>query len=51
MDDHERANWERIRVHLEKVGATDSYFYKRAVTIGGGRPDPLNHPRPEHSSD
>ena len=41
MNKDEKANWERIKEALEKEGKTDNYFYKRAVAICNGEPDPL----------
>ena len=41
MDKHERDNWKKVKDALEKADKTDSYFYKRAVTITEGKPDPL----------
>ncbi len=40
------ANWERIREHMEASGKTDNYFYKRAVAIGEGKPDPMPQQKP-----
>jgi len=34
-------NWQKVKEALEKAGKTDSMFYKRAVAIVAGRPDPL----------
>jgi len=41
MDDTERENWERVRDALLAEGKTDCMFYKRAVAICEGKPDPL----------
>ena len=41
MHPDEVANWERIREHMEASGKTDNYFYRRAVAIGAGKPDPM----------
>jgi hypothetical protein len=41
MDDTERANWEKVKDALETAGKTDCMFYKRAVAICAGKPDPL----------
>lgn len=41
MDKTEKANWEKVKVALEEAGKTDSMFYKRAVAICDGKPDPL----------
>lgn len=39
-------NWVRIKRALEKAGKTDSFFYRRAITILRGRPDPLTKTSP-----
>jgi len=41
MSEAERENWEKVKVALEEAGKTDCYFYKRAVAICKGKPDPL----------
>lgn len=41
MDDRTRSNWAKIKEALEQAGKTDSMFYKRALEILAGRPDPL----------
>ena len=41
MDAETRANWMKIKLALEKAGKTDSWYYKRAVRILAGKPDPL----------
>lgn len=41
MDETERTNWEKVKVALEEAGKTDTMFYKRAVAICKGDPDPL----------
>jgi len=35
-------NWVTIKLALEKAGKTDCMFYRRAVAIVAGRPDPLD---------
>jgi len=42
MDAETRANWLKIKLALEKAGKTDSYFYKRAIMILAGKPDPFD---------
>lgn len=56
MDDHTLSNWRKIKETMEASGKTDNHFYKRAVDILAGRPDPmdvfslpLRSPRPESS--
>lgn len=41
MDKHTLDNWRRVKEALEKAGKTDCFFYKRAVQILAGKPDPL----------
>jgi hypothetical protein len=41
MDNHTLENWQRVKEALEKAGKTDCMFYRRAVAILSGRPDPL----------
>tara|TARA_B100001093_G_C26778781_1_gene993601 strand:+ start:1212 stop:1340 length:129 start_codon:yes stop_codon:yes gene_type:complete len=41
MDKTELENWEKVKAALEEADKTDSYFYKRAVAITSGKPDPL----------
>ena len=41
MSEAERENWEKVKVALEEAGKIDCYFYKRAVAICKGKPDPL----------
>ena len=41
MSEEERKNWERIKETLEHNKKTDNWFYKRAVAICAGKPDPL----------
>lgn len=41
MDDKELENWQRVKDALEKANKTDTFYYKRAVAILEGKPDPL----------
>lgn len=41
MDRKTVENWKRIAQALENAGKTDCMFYKRAVAILSGKPDPL----------
>ena len=41
MDRRTFENWEKVKQALEKAGKTDSWYYKRAVFIIAGKPDPL----------
>lgn len=41
MDRRTLENWQRVKKALEKAGKTDSWYYKRAVSILAGKPDPL----------
>ena len=42
MDAHTRENWRKIRDTLEAAGKTDNHYYKRALAILAGKPDPLD---------
>ena len=42
MDRRTVENWQKVKEALEKDGKTDSMFYRRAVAIVAGRPDPLH---------
>jgi len=42
MDSRKYSNWRRVKEALEKANKTDCLFYKRAVAILSGRPDPLD---------
>ena len=42
MDKDTKENWQKIKTSLEEQGATDNYYYKRAVAIVSGGPDPLD---------
>ena len=41
MDSRTYENWRKVKEALEKAGKTDCMFYKRAVAILSGKPDPL----------
>ena len=41
MDEATLNNWRLIKELLERQGKTDCLFYKRALAILAGRPDPL----------
>ena len=41
MDDKELENWQRVKDALEESNKTDTFYYKRAVAILEGKPDPL----------
>lgn len=41
MGKEELENWKKVKDALEEAGKTDSFFYKRAVAILKGEPDPL----------
>jgi hypothetical protein len=41
MDSRTYVNWKKVKEALESAGKTDSMFYRRAVTILNGKPDPL----------
>ena len=35
-------NWRKIRDHMERVGQTNNYYYRRALAILSGKPDPFD---------
>tara|TARA_R100000951_G_scaffold97597_1_gene87247 strand:+ start:85 stop:213 length:129 start_codon:yes stop_codon:yes gene_type:complete len=41
MDRQTVENWKKVKDALEKADKTDCMFYKRAVAILSGKPDPL----------
>ena len=41
MDDKELENWQRVKDALEEANKTATFYYKRAVAILEGKPDPL----------
>jgi len=41
MDAATRANWQKIKEVLEVAGKTDCMYYRRALLILAGKPDPL----------
>ena len=41
MDRHTLENWKKIKELMEREGRTDNMFYRRAVAILAGKPDPL----------
>ncbi len=41
MDKQEIENWKKVKEALEEADKTDCMFYKRAVAIVDGKPDPL----------
>lgn len=43
MDAKTRENWLKVKKALEQNGKTDTFFYKRAVAIASGKPDPLKN--------
>lgn len=42
MDRDTLENWRKIRDHFERIGSTDNHYYRRAVAILAGRPDPFD---------
>ena len=41
MDRRTLENWKRVEQALREAGKTDNWYYKRAVSILSGKPDPL----------
>jgi len=44
MDSHTRDNWRKVKEALEKAGKTNTDYYRRAVVILRGQPDPWRPP-------
>jgi len=44
MDPQKLANWKKIKEALEDAGKTDCDYYRRAVAILRGQPDPWRLP-------
>jgi hypothetical protein len=42
MDGQTRENWRKIRDALEAAGKTENHYYRRALAILAGRPDPFD---------
>jgi hypothetical protein len=42
MDPQTRENWRKIRDTLEAAGKTDNHYYRRALAILAGMPDPFD---------
>jgi len=42
VDQQTRANWQRIKDVLEAAGKTDNHYYRRALAILAGSPDPFD---------
>lgn len=42
MDAQTRENWRKIKAALEAAGKTDNHYYRRALAILAGRPDPFD---------
>ena len=42
MDPQTRDNWRKIRDTLEAAGKTDNHYYRRALAILAGMPDPFD---------
>ena len=42
MDRDTLENWRKIRDHMERVGQIDNHYYRRALAILAGKPDPFD---------
>ena len=42
MDPQTRDNWRKVKEALEKAGKTDNWYYRRAIAILAGKPDPVD---------
>lgn len=40
----ELENWKKIKAHMESIGKTDNWYYKRSCAIVAGRPDDFKLP-------
>jgi len=40
IDERTKANWQKVKAALEQSGKTNTHFYRRAVAICAGGPDP-----------
>ena len=53
METRELENWRKIKNALEAAGKTDNHYYRRALAILAGMPDPfdryhvIEHQRPD----
>jgi hypothetical protein len=41
VDQQTRDNWLKVKQALEVAGKTDNHYYRRAIAILAGQPDPL----------
>ena len=44
MHPDERANWVKVKEHMEKLGKTDNCYYRRACGIINTGIDTIGHP-------
>tara|TARA_B100000900_G_C20249757_1_gene581468 strand:- start:410 stop:574 length:165 start_codon:yes stop_codon:yes gene_type:complete len=44
MHPDERANWVKVKEHMEKLGKTDNWYYRRACGIINTGIDTIGHP-------
>jgi hypothetical protein len=42
MDPATRENWRKVKEVLEAAGKTDNHYYRRALAIVAGMPDPFD---------
>lgn len=42
MDPQTLENWRKIKTALERAGNTDNHYYRRALAILAGMPDPFD---------
>lgn len=42
MDSQTLSNWKKIKETMEASGKTDNQYYRRAVAILAGKPDPMD---------
>ena len=51
MDRDEIENWGKIKAHMEAVGNTDNFYYRRACAILSGQSDPMQEKLPRTDED
>ena len=51
MDRDEIENWGKIKAHMEAVGNTDNFYYRRACAILSGQQDPLPEILPDKTQE
>lgn len=42
MDHQTLENWRKVKTALERAGKTNNHYYRRALAILAGKPDPFD---------